>query len=515
MTYRAITLFALCALLLAACAPEPTLTPTLTPSPTVTPTPSATPTATITPTPTDTPTPPDTPTPTETPGPPPTATPTGWPVPASAGYDWTQFPIAPEVLSALGKMQLSFVHTNRGTSILGTPTTTDQPSTVYLIAPEGGAPLKVVDLPATVEGNVYWSPDMTKLAYFLPSGDAPGVYVLDLRIGVSTRVFAIDSLNQGGFVDAPQWSPDSTRLAMALAGGYDVDIYVVSADGLGFTNLTQHGSFDIWPRWAPDGQWIAFMSDRERCPSWEPAVEGTCRSETAVSPTGGQLHIVRTASPYNVRRLADAWSAAPPIWVTNFQIGFSTGDPLLGDKRVSLWLANIDGTGARELTPARGVDTELNLNPAWAPDGSAVAFHQITTAKAAGGAVNTSDVVIVGADGVERGRTADFEFARYGFAASWSPDSAQVTIGGRRGQCIYGVVILDRQGVPWRRVNPPPTSCDPAYSPDGQWIAFDGINPRVDGRLDLYVVYSNSGYGARNLTANLLGQIHNLGWVGG
>ncbi|MCZ7543668.1 MAG: hypothetical protein M5R40_09090 [Anaerolineae bacterium] len=76
-------------------------------------------------------------------------------------------------------------------------------------------------------------------------------------------------------------------------------------------------------------------------------------------------------------------------------------------------------------------------------------------------------------------------------------------------------MILDRQAEPWRRVNPPPTSCDPQYSPDGQWIAFNGVSPRVDGRLDLYVVLASSGYGARNLTAGLMGQIHSLGWVGG
>ena len=422
--------------------------------------------------------------------------------------------VAPEALSLLGQMRLSFVHTNRGDRTTGRPTVTDQPSTVYLVAPDSGAPRRVVDLPPEVEGNVYWSPDMTKLAFFLPSPEAPGIYVLDLRIGVSTRVLALNSLNQGGFVDAPQWSPDSTRLAMALAGGYDVDIYVVSADGLGFQNLTQHGSFDFWPRWSPDSQWIAFLSDRERCPTWEPAAAGSCRSETEIGPASGQVHIVRTTSPYEVHRLSDEWASGPPTWANNTRVAFSTGDPLLGDQRVSLWLADINQRQARELTPPLGADLELNLNPAWSPDGSAVVFHQIA-ASAASGSSTTSDIIIMSADGIELGRNRDFSFVRFGFAAAWSPDGIRVTIGGRRGQCVYGVVILDQSAAPWRRVNPPPTSCDPSYSPDGQWIAFEGVSPRVDGRLDLYVVYASSGYGARSLTANLMGQIHNLGWVGG
>jgi Tol biopolymer transport system component len=501
--------YLLLAVALAACAPPipaVTFTPTCTPS--------ATATLTITPTPNPTPTASLTPTATDTPGPTLTPTPTGWSVPQSAGYDWTPYEISPAVLNALGRMHLSFVHSNVSASLVGTPTVTEQPTTVYLVSPEGGAPFKVVDLPPSVEGNVYWSPDMTKLAYFLDSGEAPGVYVLDLEIGVSTRVIATSSLSQAGFMDAPQWSPDSTRLAMALAGGYDVDIYVVDADGLDFTNLTLHGAYDLWPRWSPDGRWLAFISDRERCPTWVPAAEGTCRTEASLGLESGQLHIVRAESPHQVRRLADEWGFGPPIWVTNTHIAFSTGNPALGDQRVSLWLTGVDGSGARELTPPRGVDTELNLNPSWAPDGSAVIFHQVTTANTSEGPVNTSDVVIVSSDGEELGRTDEFNFARFGFSADWSPDATSVTIGGRRGECVYGISILDDEASSLVRANPPPTSCDPTYSPDGIWIAFVGINPRIDGRLDLYMAY-RSGYGARNVTGTLLGQVRILGWVGG
>ncbi|MCZ7543670.1 MAG: hypothetical protein M5R40_09100 [Anaerolineae bacterium] len=127
---------ALFILVLAACAPPPTLTPTPTFTPSVTPTPTATPTITPTPEPSATPTATVTPTPTATPGPSPTATATGWPIPEAAGYDWTQFDISPSVLSILGEMRLSFVHTNEGDRLaVITPSVTDQPSAVYLVAP--------------------------------------------------------------------------------------------------------------------------------------------------------------------------------------------------------------------------------------------------------------------------------------------------------------------------------------------------------------------------------------------
>jgi Tol biopolymer transport system component len=56
--------------------------------------------------------------------------------------------------------------------------------------------------------------------------------------------------------------------------------------------------------------------------------------------------------------------------------------------------------------------------------------------------------------------------------------------------------------------------CDPTYSPDGAWLAFTGVNPQVDGRVDVYVANTN-GTGAVNLTGGLRGTILLLGWFGG
>jgi Tol biopolymer transport system component len=64
---------------------------------------------------------------------------------------------------------------------------------------------------------------------------------------------------------------------------------------------------------------------------------------------------------------------------------------------------------------------------------------------------------------------------------------------------------------------PNPGICDPAWSPDGRYIAFVGVTQSgngTDGRLDVYIAEA-TGYGARNLTGRLGGQIRLLGWVGG
>ena len=127
---------------------------------------------------------------------------------------------------------------------------------------------------------------------------------------------------------------------------------------------------------------------------------------------------------------------------------------------------------------------------------------------------STTDIVLATVNGVELGRISDLTFTRYGMTAAWSPDGTHVAIGGIRGQCPYGVVVVDNSLKSIARSNPPPTMCDPVYSPDSRFLAFSGINPKVDGRTDIYVANPN-GLSLVNLTGSLRGQIDLLGWVGG
>lgn len=67
----------------------------------------------------------------------------------------------------------------------------------------------------------------------------------------------------------PRWSPDGTRLLYVGPGGTDplgedlgLDIWAINADGTGITNVTADPGDDFDPAWSPDGSQMAFTSDR-------------------------------------------------------------------------------------------------------------------------------------------------------------------------------------------------------------------------------------------------------------
>ena len=117
--------------------------------------------------------------------------------------------------------------------------------------------------------QIAWSPDGSQIALageLLKPDSANGIYLLPLDGGALTPLKT--DLNWTEFMD---WSPDGTQLALSVRqspmtsdpGDYQWDVAVINADGSGFTQLTNRPGWDNFPVWSPDGQWIAFSSDRD------------------------------------------------------------------------------------------------------------------------------------------------------------------------------------------------------------------------------------------------------------
>ena len=300
----------------------------------------------------------------------------------------------------------------------------------------------------------------------------------------------------------PVWSPDGTRLAFTLPTAYSTDVFIVNADGTGFRNLSNTPNYNFWPSWSPDGTKLAFVSDRQQCPSWFPNAPDTCDSPDATPPTFGTLYVYEftfnRTSP-----ITDTRVTAPPTWINTRMISVSSGslDPLSDE--TDLWVYDVAAGSTWKVNPE---DDALYAAPSWRPEGDLVVFQRIGSA---------SEVVFAERFGTQLGTLEDYIFVRFGLAGNWSPDGTRLAIGGSNRQCPYGLLVLDTT---FDIVNTPNDSllaCDPTYSPDSTYLAYEGIRVArgTDGRLDIYIA-SQDGVTVRNVTSDLEGELELIGWVG-
>jgi TolB protein len=61
----------------------------------------------------------------------------------------------------------------------------------------------------------------------------------------------------------PAWSPDGNRLAFVSDRDGNHEIYVMNDDGSDLVRLTDNSEDDFHPVWSPDGTCLAFVSYRE------------------------------------------------------------------------------------------------------------------------------------------------------------------------------------------------------------------------------------------------------------
>lgn len=492
--------------------PTNTSTATATLTATLTDTPTNTVTATLTATPTVSPTATDTPTLTPTPTITPTPLNTPYPTPVLRFDQWRTVSSIPEsIADGLDGPLIAFVNQNNSETI--TNLSTGQPptnsETLYFASPFNRADrTAILELDSSTNNQIYVSPRGNAVAYFVDSlsADARGLYVLDVTSGLSGRILPVDSLLTRGIFNQPVWRPDGSVVTVVVETGYSLDILAFEIGTSSWHRVVQDGAFNFWPAWSPDGRRLAFVSDRAVCPTWNPAEPDACDPDETPTPIGGHLYVLDTGTG-EITQLSDEWLTEPPYWINNRQIAFAIGSDqfdLLEQSR-SLWLADADRGTARQINLAAGPDMQFNVAESWAPDGSQVIFQSVQG--------STNQIVVMNASGVLLDTIDDLSFARFTMSADWSPNNTRLAIGGSGGQCPYGIRVLDGEFNFVARGNQPRSMCTPVFSPDGQFIAFTGVSTGVgDGRVDIYTSSAN-GFDARNLTADLRGQMIFLGWV--
>ena len=229
------------------------------------------------------------------------------------------------------------------------------------------------------------------------------------------------------------WSPDGQRIAFDsdrpdLEGNPGaVQIYVINADGGGLTQLTRGPGFHGYPGWSPDGGSIAIASD------WGggPALEGIWIIPAADPDGVTQADALRlTTTPAGSSRPKRRWQTFPGGGGADSEPQFSPdGNAILftrfrSDRRSAIHRVNLDGSGLSRLTPWR-----INASdPDWSPDGQRITFDSGDF----GGPGSKGDIYVMRSDGSGRKRLTNTPRLRKGapFVLAnnpvWSPSGTRI-----------------------------------------------------------------------------------------
>lgn len=151
-------------------------------------------------------------------------------------------------------------------------------------------------------------------------------------------------------VEGATWSPDGQQIAFASDRDGDYDIYVTSIDGGTPRTLTDNTVEDRYPAWSPDGLWIAYASEQN-----QPGTLEVWRMD----PNGEN---VKQLTDNENSSLAPAWSpdSQSIVFISNRRVNYD------------LYTMTANGDGERALL-VRDVAAD-ELDPSWSLDGLWIAF---------------------------------------------------------------------------------------------------------------------------------------------
>jgi len=338
--------------------------------------------------------------------------------------------------------------------------------------------------------------------------------------GGAPAVVKFDQLtDQEGRESFPSLSPDGKFLLYVKSVNGNADIYLQRVGGGNPLDLNRDSpADDTQPAFSPDGQQIAFRSERERGGLFVMGATGeSARRLTdlgynpAWSPDGQRIVFATegVSGPLERRQLSQ-------LWVVDVATGgkrlLGTGDAVQPSwsphgQRIAYW--GLPGGSARRVlwtVPAAGGapvaamrDEHINWNPVWSPDGRYLYFVSDRS-----GSMNVWRVPIDEASGHVLGPPQPITTSQQSLGLlSLSRDGRKIVYATEEGKSNLELRTFDpgasRVAAQALAVtHGSRTVRSAAVSPDGRWVVFDTSSPQED----LFVARAD-GSGQRQLTNDI------------
>jgi TolB protein len=250
----------------------------------------------------------------------------------------------------------------------------------------------------------------------------------------------------------------ATQIAFVSDRSGAREVYLMEANGSGKTLVTNNGSINLFPSWAPDGKGLLYTSYRNGSPDLFFLSRGASGSKTVVersepkyrgvySPKGDQIALVMAKG---------------------------------GD--TDIFLADRKGRKVRHLTENPAID----VSPTWSPDGKQLAFVS-----------DRSGSPQIYVHDLKSGQTRRLTFrGSYNATPAWSPSGEWIVFAARTGTNFDLYLISPESGYTTPLVVHPRADEEPTWSPDGRKVAF--VSSRR-GAKEIYTV-DLDGANLRRLT---------------